>query len=105
MIKSFTHKGLKEFSPPHPGEILNALCLEPLRLSITDAAAGLGVTRKTLSELVNGHTGVSPLMAIRLSKAFGGSPDSWLTHQLEYDLWHAQKTAKKLKIKNFRQFS
>jgi addiction module HigA family antidote len=90
-------------NPPHPGEIIRELCLQPLELSVTDAAKGLGVTRKTLSELINGHTGISPLMAIRLSMAFGGSPDSWLLHQMEYDLWAVRKDAKKLKIKPFRK--
>ena len=78
-------------NPPHPGEIVKKDCLEPLDLTITEAAEGLGVSRKALSELVNGHTGISPKMAIRLSKAFGGSPESWLTQQMQYDLRQAEK--------------
>lgn len=78
-------------NPPHPGEIVRKDCLEPLDLTITEAAEGLGVSRKALSELVNGHTGISPKMAIRLSKAFGGSPESWLTQQMQYDLREAKK--------------
>lgn len=73
-------------NPPHPGEIVKKDCIEPLDLTITEAAEGLGVTRQTLSQLVNGHRGISPKMAIRLSKAFGGSPESWLTQQMQYDL-------------------
>ena len=93
------------YNPPHPGEIISEVCLEPLHLSVTDAAKGLGVSRKALSEIINGHTNISPIMAIRLSKAFGGSPNSWIMHQLEYDLWHAKKATKKLKITNFKKCS
>lgn len=78
-------------NPPHPGEIIREDCLEPLELSVTEAAEGLGVSRKHLSELVNGHVGISPNMAIRLSIAFGGSPESWLTQQMHYDLRQAEK--------------
>jgi addiction module HigA family antidote len=74
-------------NPPHPGEIIRDQCLEPLGLSVTDAAKGLGVTRKALSELLNGHAGISPEMAIRLEKAFGSTAETWLRMQLEYDLW------------------
>ena len=78
---------MKMHNPPHPGEIIRDQCLEPLGLTVTAAAKGLGVTRKTLSELLNGHSGVSPEMAIRLSKAFGGAPETWLRLQMQYDLW------------------
>ena len=88
--------------PPHPGKLIRDICLEPLDLNITEAAKGLGVTRKTLSSLLNGHSNVSPMMAIRLSKAFGGSPESWLTHQLYFDLWQAKKKSQKLKVRDFR---
>lgn len=71
--------------PAHPGEVIRDLCLEPLGLTVTKAATVLGVTRKTLSELVNGHAGVSSEMAVRLSKAFGGSVESWLRQQMIYD--------------------
>ena len=75
-------------NPAHPGEILKEDCIEPLGLSITEAAKGLGISRKTLSELVNGKAGVSPLMAMRLSIAFPNtSPQFWLNLQNQYDLW------------------
>jgi addiction module HigA family antidote len=65
-------------NPPHPGEVIKEPCLDPLKLTVTAAADGLGVSRRTLSALPNGHAGISPDMAIRLSKAFGRSPESWL---------------------------
>ncbi len=83
--------------PPHPGEIIKELCLEPLGLSVTDAAKGLGVTRKALSELLKGHTGVSPEMAIRLEQAFGSTAETWLKMQLEFDLWQAKQRAGNLR--------
>jgi antitoxin HigA-1 len=89
---------MRLFSPPHPGEIIKALCLDPLALSITDAAQGLGVSRKTLSAILNGRSGVSPEMAIRLSIAFGTSAESWLNQQVQYDLWHAEQHRKELKV-------
>jgi len=73
-------------NPPHPGGVVLRQCIEPLGLTITQAAAALGVTRTTLSELVNGKRGISPEMAVRLSKVFGGSAASWLTQQAHYDL-------------------
>ena len=78
-------------NPPHPGEAIRELCLEPMGLTVTKAAWGLGVTRKALSELLNGHSEISPEMAIRLSKAFGGSAESWMTQQMQYDLWRAHQ--------------
>ncbi len=92
---------MRMHNPPHPGELIKEICLEPLRLSVTEAAKGLGVSRKTLSTLLNGHSSVSPTMAIRLAKAFGSSPESWLTHQVYYDLWHAQKKSKNIRVKEF----
>jgi len=86
-------------NPPHPGEVIRGLCLEPLELTVTDAAAGLGVSRKTLSAILNGHAGISPEMALRLSIAFETSPESWLNQQTQYDLWAARKTKKKLRVK------
>lgn len=74
-------------NPPHPGELLRELWLEPLRLSVTAAAAQLKVTRKTLSEIVNARAAISPEMAMRLELAFGKSAQSWLGHQAAYDLW------------------
>jgi addiction module HigA family antidote len=86
-------------NPPHPGQVLRELCLEPLGLSVTEAAEGLGVTRKTLSAVLNGRAGISPEMALRLSIAFDTSPESWLNQQTQYDLWAAQKDKKKLRVK------
>ncbi len=83
-------------NPPHPGEILRTLCLEPLELSVTAAAKALGVSRKTLSAILNGRAGISPAMAIRLSKAFDTTPESWLNQQMQYDLWLAQQNADNL---------
>jgi addiction module HigA family antidote len=85
-------------NPPHPGEIIRELCLKPLGLTVTGAAQGLGVTRKTLSLLLNGHAGVSPEMAVRLSQAFGRSPESWLQLQAQYDLAQVKRSAKEIKI-------
>lgn len=78
-------------NPPHPGEIIRELCIEPLGLSVTDTAKGLGVSRKTLSAILNGRAGISPEMAIRLSIAFGTSAESWLNQQSQYDLWQAEQ--------------
>lgn len=78
-------------NPPHPGEVVRKDCIDPLGLTVTEAAEGLGVSRKHLSALLNGRAGISPEMAIRLSKAFGGSPESWLTQQMQYDLRQAQE--------------
>ena len=84
-------------NPPHPGKAVLLDCIEPLGLSITDAAAALGVSRNSLSERVNARRGISPEMAVRLSKAFGGSPTSWLTQQMNYGI--AQVAADKIKVK------
>jgi len=86
-------------NPPHPGEVIRELCLEPLGLTVTKAALGLGVTRKTLSMLLNGHAGISPEMAVRLSQAFGRSPESWLQLQAQYDLAQVRRSAKKINLK------
>ena len=86
-------------NPPHPGRIVRQECIEPLGISVTQAARALRVTRQTLNNLVNGRSGVSPEMAIRLSKAFGSSPEVWLGMQMEYDLARAEKTANHIKIK------
>ena len=85
-------------NPPHPGEILRALCLEPLGLSVTEAAAALGVSRKTLSSVLNGRSRISPEMAVRLSMAFKTSAESWLNQQVQYDLWKAEKLRKRLRV-------
>ena len=79
-------------NPPHPGAHIRMNCLEPLNLSVTDAAQALGVARKTLSAILNGRAGISPDMAIRLERAFGSTARHWLTLQVSYDLWHAQQS-------------
>ena len=89
---------MKMHTPPHPGEVLRQLCLEPLNLTVTAAARSLGVSRKALSSVLNGRAGISPEMAIRLSIAFGTSAESWLNQQLQYDLWHAEKGRKMLRV-------
>ena len=86
-------------NPPHPGEILRELCLEPLGVSVTAAAESLGVTRKTLSSILNGCSGISPEMAIRLSIAFETSAESWLNQQSQYDLWQAEQNRDALKVR------
>ncbi len=78
-------------NPPHPGEIIKEFCVEPLGLTVTKAAESLGVTRKTFSMLLNGKSGISPEMALRLSKVFGRTPEGWLRLQLQYDLWKAKQ--------------
>ena len=88
-------------NPPHPGEAIRELCIEALGLTVTEAAEGLGVSRKTLSALLNGRFGISPEMAIRLSKAFGGSAESWITQQAQYDLWQVMQKADEIKVKAF----
>jgi addiction module HigA family antidote len=90
---------MKMHNPPHPGEVLRDLCLTPLGLSVTDAARALGVSRKTLSSILNGRSGISAEMAVRLSIAFGTAPESWLNQQLQYDLWQAERNRKKLRVK------
>jgi len=86
-------------NPPHPGEIIRELCLEPLDLSVTEAAKALGVSRKTLSAILNGRAGISPEMAVRLSIAFDTTSESWVNQQSQYDLWHAEQHRKELQVK------
>jgi antitoxin HigA-1 len=85
-------------NPPHPGEVLRTLCLEPLGLSVTKVTKALGVSRNTLSSLLNGRTGISPEMAVRLSIAFETSAESWMRQQAQYDLWHAEQRRSALKV-------
>ena len=89
---------MKMHDPPHPGEIIRTLCLQPLGLTVTQAAEALGVSRKTLSAILNGRAGISPEMAVRLSIAFGTSSESWLNQQTQYDLWHAERRRKQLRV-------
>ncbi len=88
-------------NPPHPGGIVRRQCLEPLGLTVTRAAEGLGVTRQSLSELLNGRAGVSVEMAIRLSKAFGSTPETWLGMQMAHDLWRARGRAREIEVERF----
>ena len=83
---------MRMHNPPHPGEIIREFCIEPLHLSVTEAANALGVTRKTLSALLNGRSGISPEMALRLSKVFGRTPEGWLRLQLQFDLWKTEQS-------------
>ncbi len=87
--------------PPHPGGIVRRQCLEPLGLTVTRAAEGLGVTRQSLSKLLNGRAGVSVEMAIRLSKAFGSTPETWLGMQMAHDLWLARSRAREIEVECF----
>ena len=87
--------------PPHPGGIVRRQCLEPLGLTETRAAEGLGVTRQSLEELLNGRTGVSAEMAVRLSKAFGSTPETWLGMQMAYDLWQVRSRAGEIAVERF----
>lgn len=87
---------------PHPGRIIRELCLKPLDLTVTEAAEGLGISRKHLSDIVNGHAGISSEMAIRLSKAFGRSPEAWMKQQMIYDLWQAKERADDIDVKRFK---
>jgi len=86
-------------NPPHPGRSIRSACLEPLGLSVTEAAKVLGVTRQTLNNVINGKSGISPGMAIRLTKAFGSTPETWLRMQLAYDLAAARKDEGKIKVR------
>ena len=88
-------------NPPHPGKFILEECLEPLGLSITEAAKGLGVTRTSLSRLIHGHNGISPEMAVRLSKAFGGSAESWLRQQMNYDLAQIKTKTNDIRVRKF----
>ena len=94
---------LKQGMPPvHPGEILKQMYLEPLEVSITQLSENLAVARKTVSQLVNGHMGVSAEMALRLAKAFDTTPELWLNMQRNYDLWYASAKIKVGKVRSLR---
>lgn len=88
-------------NPAHPGEVIRQACLAPLKLSVTEAAEGLGVSRQSLSELLNGRNGVSAEMALRLEKAGWSTADAWLRMQTQYDLWQARQRADQLKVRRF----
>jgi addiction module HigA family antidote len=91
---------MRMHNPPHPGEIIREFCIEPLNLSVTEAANALGVTRKTLSALLNGRSGISPKMALRLSKVFGRTPEGWLRLQIQFDL---SKTEQSVDIRRLKR--
>jgi addiction module HigA family antidote len=93
---------MEMYNPPHPGEVIRESCIDALVLSVTDAAKALGVTRKSLSELLNGKAGLSPIMAIRLEQVFGGTADAWVRLQAQYDLWQAREKTKTLKLKRLK---
>lgn len=94
---------MRMHNPPHPGEILREMWLAPLDLSITAAAENLKVSRKTLSEIVNGRASITPEMAMRLELAFGKSAQSWLGHQNAYDLWQMQERVAELGVERVKQ--
>ena len=83
--------GIQQHNPPHPGEVLAGLWMEPLGLTVTAVADALGVSRKTVSKIVNGNGAITPEMAMRLELAFGASAQSWLGHQAAFDLWEAER--------------
>ena len=89
---------MRMHSPPHPGKVIKGLCLDPLGLSVTEAAKGLGISRKTLSAILNGRAGISPEMAVRLSIAFNTTAESWINQQTQYDLWHAEQRRDQLHV-------
>lgn len=92
---------MEMYNPPHPGEILREDCLMALGLTVTAAAKWLGISRGSLSELLNGHNGISADMAIRLEKAGWSTAETWLRMQVNYDLWHAKKRAGRIKVAKF----
>jgi len=89
---------MKMYNPPHPGEIIKDLWLAPAKISITEASKALGVSRKTLSKIINGNGSVTPEMAVRLSIALGSSPESWMGHQVTYDLWQVEQYKNELGV-------
>jgi antitoxin HigA-1 len=98
-MKTTTDAGLRMHNPPHPGEMLRELCLKPLGLTVTQAAEALGISRKTLSSILNGRAGISPEMAVRLSIALDTTAESWLRQQLQYDLAQAETKRKSLRVR------
>ena len=87
--------------PPHPGEIVMNECIEPLGLTVTRVADGLKVSERALSDLIDEKAGVSADMALRLSKAFGSTPETWLGMQMAYDLWQAREAAERIEVERF----
>ena len=99
MLKARKSSAIRMHNPPHPGEIIKDLCLKPLRLTVSEAAAALGVSRKTLSSILNGRAGITPVMAIRLSLAFNTTAESWMNQQVQYDLWRAERNRDGLRVR------
>ncbi len=89
-------------TPPHPGRLVKSACIEALGLTVSDAARLLGVARPTLSNIVNGRAGISPEMAIRLEKAFGGTADAWLRMQTAFDLAQARRRQSEIRVERFK---
>lgn len=98
-MSTITNKTFQMHNPPHPGGVLRRLYIEPLEISVTEAADRMGVTRKALSELLNGRSGISPQMAIRIGLATETSAESWVNMQTYYDLWQTKKKVGKIKVK------
>jgi antitoxin HigA-1 len=92
---------MEMYNPPHPGEIIREDCLGPLGLSVTAAAEWLGISRQSLSEVLNGHNGVSAEMAIRLEKAGWSAAETWLGVQSAYDLWQAKQRSETIQVKRY----
>jgi addiction module HigA family antidote len=92
-------------NPPHPGLLIRHDCLEPLGLTVTEGAKALGVTRQALNNVVNGKAAISPEMAVRLSKAFGSTPDTWLRLQMNYDLAQVRARADQIDVRRFKRAS
>ncbi|OJX12316.1 MAG: addiction module antidote protein, HigA family [Caedibacter sp. 37-49] len=92
---------MQMYNPPHIGDIIKEMYIEPLNLSVTEVAKGLGVSRKTLSELINGHSGISSIMALKLAEAFNTTPEYWLNLQQQYDIWQAKQKIDLSEIRHF----
>ena len=90
-------------NPPHPGLTVRHDCLEPLGLTVTEAAKVLGVSRQTLNNLLNGRSGISPEMALRLAKAFGSTAETWLGVQLDYDLAQVRRREGDIVVKRVKK--
>ena len=89
---------MKMYNPPHPGEIIKGLWLEPMNISTTSASQALGISKKTLSKIINRKGSITPEIAVRLSIALGGQPETWMGHQSAYDLWQVEKNKKHLQV-------
>ncbi len=94
---------MKMYNPPHPGEIIKGLWLDPANISITEASRALGVSRKTLSKIINGNGNVTPEMAVRLSITLGSSAESWIGHQTTYDIWQVEQHKNELHAESLKE--